>query len=71
MSLPADFDRDLWLDPLTFQGLIGTAIAMRGNVYAKLFRASDGFAKPIAELRQVPEIAHLLPPEGERDGLAH
>lgn len=23
MRVPTDFDRDLWFDPLTFQGLVG------------------------------------------------
>lgn len=47
-SLPKDFDPALWLDPLTFQGLIGAAIA-KGN-YSKLFRPC-GFAKSISELK--------------------
>lgn len=58
MSLPADYDHNKWLDPLIFQGLIGAAIAE--GLYRELFRASDGFAKPEAELRANPRIAKLL-----------
>lgn len=58
MPLPPDFDRELWLDPLAFQGLVGRALA--ADVYSRLFRP-DGFAKPIAELSQDPDVAKLLP----------
>lgn len=47
MTLPSDFDRDLWFDPLTFQGLIGVSLSR--HKYAELFRA-DGFAKPMADV---------------------
>jgi hypothetical protein len=57
MPLPADFDRTKWLDPLTFEGLIGAAIAH--NLYRELFRPS-GFAKSLEELRVNPRIAKLL-----------
>lgn len=57
MTLPPDFDRELWLDPLSFEGLIGRALA--SGMYAELFR-EDGFAKPIAELRQDRRIARLM-----------
>lgn len=53
MTLPADFDRDLWPDPLTFQGLVG--LALSNGHYLELFRA-DGFAKPKAELMQLPWV---------------
>lgn len=59
MGLPADFDRELWLDPLTFQGLVGATLASRKVEYRELFR-KDGFAKPIADLRENPEIAKLI-----------
>lgn len=57
MALPADFDRDLWLDPLTFQGLVGAAIAT--DLYSDLFR-EDGFAKPKAELMKDPRLATII-----------
>lgn len=57
MGLPADFDRDLWLDPLSFEGLVGAAIAH--GLYAELFR-EDGFAKSVAQLREHPKVAKLL-----------
>ena len=57
MPLPADFDRSKWLDPLTFEGLVGAAIAK--GCYSDLFR-KDGFAKPIAQLRENPVIAKLI-----------
>lgn len=57
MTLPADFDRDKWLDPLMFEGLIGATIA--SGMYSELFRP-DGFAKPIAELRQNKRVAKLI-----------
>lgn len=59
MSLPADFNRELWLDPLKFEGLIGAVLASSKIEYRDLFR-SDGFAKPIADLRQNSEIAKLI-----------
>jgi hypothetical protein len=61
MPLPPDFDREKWLDPLAFQGLIGAVLADRRASYRALFRA-DGFAKPIDELREDKHIARLLPP---------
>jgi hypothetical protein len=57
VNLPSDFNRDLWLDPLTFEGLVGAAIA--DGLYSELFRA-DGFAKPIGELRQDKRLARLI-----------
>jgi hypothetical protein len=57
MTLPADFDRTKWLDPLTFEGLVGAALA--SGDYALLFR-EDGFAKPIADLRSNKRTARLL-----------
>jgi hypothetical protein len=57
MGMPADFDRDLWLDPLRFEGLVGAAIAC--GLYRDLFR-EDGFAKPIADLRKDKRIAALM-----------
>jgi hypothetical protein len=59
MALPADFDRDLWFDPLTFEGLIGSSFAREGSAYSSLFRA-DGFAKPKAELMQIPWVAKKI-----------
>lgn len=59
-KLPADFDQALWLDPLSFQGLIGRVIARSDIEYRSLFR-EDGFAKPIADLQADPKIARLLP----------
>lgn len=59
MSLPPDFDRSLWLDPLTFQGLIGATLASSKVNYCDLFR-EDGFAKPIASLRENRRIAKLI-----------
>ena len=59
MTLPADFDRELWFDPLTFQGLIGSALAREGACYSSLFRA-DGFAKPKADLMQIPWVAKKI-----------
>lgn len=59
MPLPADFDSSLWLDPLTFQGLVGATLASRKVEYRDLFRA-DGFAKPKEELRKNPHIAKLI-----------
>lgn len=56
-NLPADFDRAKWLDPFTFQGLVGAAIA--DGCYSSLFR-QDGFAKPIAELAQDRRVAKLM-----------
>lgn len=61
MALPADFDRDRWFDPLTFQGLIGSALAY--GCYRELFRESGGFAKSRDELlsspnRHVRRLAH-------------
>lgn len=58
-ELPADFDPSLWLDPLTFQGLIGATLASRKVEYSELFR-EDGFAKPVAKLRENPNIAKLI-----------
>lgn len=57
MALPPDFQADLWLDPLTFQGLIGASIAQ--GSYLDLFRP-EGFAKSEAELRRTPWIAAHL-----------
>ena len=57
MTLPADFDRDLWPDPITFQGLVGVALSNGG--YSDLFRA-DGFSKSLAELQQIPWAAAKL-----------
>lgn len=59
LSLPADFDSALWLDPLTFQGLIGATLASSKVEYRDLFR-KDGFAKPISELRENREIAKII-----------
>lgn len=59
MGLPADFDSDLWLDPLRFEGLIGRVMASRKVDYTDLFR-EDKFAKPIAELRKNKHIAKLM-----------
>jgi hypothetical protein len=59
VPLPADFDRGLWLDPMTFQGLVGAVLASSKVEYRELFRA-DGFAKPQAELRQNRHIAKIL-----------
>jgi 5-methyltetrahydrofolate--homocysteine methyltransferase len=59
IPLPADFDRDLWFDPLTFEGLIGSSFAREGSAYSSLFRA-DGFAKPKAELMQIPWVAKKI-----------
>ena len=64
MLLPADFDNALWLSPMSFQGLVGAAIAR--CCYGDLFR-DDGFAKPIAELRKVEAVADLLPELERRD----
>lgn len=65
-SLPADFDQALWLDPLSFQGLIGRVIASSKVDYSSLFR-EDGFAKPLADLRADPNIAKLLPQDQPHD----
>ena len=59
MAVPPDFDRSLWLDPLAFQGLIGATLANNKIQYRDLFR-SDGFAKPISELRANRHIAKLI-----------
>jgi hypothetical protein len=59
MPVPRDFERQLWLDPLKFQGLIGAVLASKEVEYTELFRA-DGFAKPEADLRSDPRIAELL-----------
>lgn len=59
MTLPADFDREHWLDPLTFEGLVGATLASPKVEYRDLFR-EDGFAKPIASLRENKCIAKLL-----------
>lgn len=59
MTLPADFDRAKWLDPLTFQGLIGCVLAQWKVPYEALFR-EDGFAKPISELRADRRVAKML-----------
>lgn len=59
LSLPADFDRALWLDPLKFQGLIGATLASDKVEYRDLFR-EDGFAKPEAKLRENPVIAKMI-----------
>lgn len=67
MALPADFDKDLWLDPLTFQGLIGAVIADSRADYRSLFRASDNFAKPIAELVKDPAILRIMRNLGVRN----
>lgn len=58
-SLPADFDSALWLDPLTFQGLVGATLASSKVEYRELFRA-DGFSKSIAELSENKHIARLI-----------
>lgn len=60
MSLPADFDAALWPDPLMFQGLVGSSIAM--GCYKDLFR-EDGFCKPLADLRKHPRIAKHIDKE--------
>ncbi len=57
MPLPNDFTGERWLDPLTFQGLVGAAIA--NGCYERLFR-TDGFSKPIDELVQDADIAKLI-----------
>ncbi len=57
MTLPADFDKDLWFDPLTFQAIVGRSLAI--GKYTDLFR-EDGFAKPKADLLAIPEL-HLSP----------
>jgi hypothetical protein len=61
MGLPADFNRELWLDPLTFQGLVGHSFA--GGFYFDLFR-QDGFAKSKAELWLIPKARKYLVREG-------
>jgi hypothetical protein len=61
MALPADFDRELWLDPLTFQGLVGSACC--DGYYTDLFR-EDGFAKPIAELMEMPKARKYIERKG-------
>jgi len=58
MALPPDFDHDLWLDPLSFFGLVGTVCAQSKVSYRDLFR-EDGFAKPKADLMKVPGMAVL------------
>jgi hypothetical protein len=57
MRLPPDFDRDLWLCPLTFQGLVGNALCY--GYYKDLFR-EDQFAKPISDLMNVPKARKYL-----------
>lgn len=57
--LPSDFDPALWLDPLSFQGLIGSVIARSDIEYRSLFRA-DGFAKKLADLQADPKIARII-----------
>lgn len=65
MNLPADFDADLWLDPLTFQFLLGHVFAHPANhLYSRLFRA-DGFAKPKAELMALPELQRFFQERGD------
>jgi len=59
--LPADFERDLWLDPLTFFGLVGSSIV--GGFYSDLFRA-DGFSKSKAEIWLIPKAREYLEREG-------
>lgn len=59
MPLPADFDCALWLDPLTFEGLVGATLASEKIEYRELFR-EDGFAKPIDKLRENPAIAKII-----------
>lgn len=59
MKLPADFDRELWLDPLAFKGLVGRVLASDKAEYASLFR-DDGFAKPIADLLNDQRVASLM-----------
>lgn len=56
--LPPDFDPAKWFDQLTFQGILGRAMAC--GIYAELFR-SDGFAKPKAELLADKRLAKVLP----------
>lgn len=58
MALPADYDSTKWLNPIAFQGLIGTALAK--GLYDELFRESDGFAKPIADLLLIPQVADYV-----------
>ncbi len=65
MTLPADFDRDLWFDPMTFEGLIGVALSR--HKYAELFRA-DGYAKPKAESIQLPWVRDAVEQE-QREAL--
>ena len=60
MTLPADFDPDLWFDPMTFEGLIGVALSR--HKYAELFRP-DGYAKPKAELMQLPWVRDAVEQE--------
>lgn len=57
MRVPTDFDRDLWFDPLTFQGLVGTSLS--NGKYNDLFRP-DGFAKPRDELTKLPWVARAI-----------
>ena len=64
--LPPDFDRTKWFSPLTFEGIVGSALAH--GIYRELFRA-DGFAKSKAELLADPKLACVMPDadEIERD----
>jgi len=55
--IPPDFDHDLWLSPLEFQGLLGWAAA--NGIYYELFR-EDEFAKPIAQLHAIPKVSRYL-----------
>lgn len=68
MALPKDYDAALWIDPLMFQGLVGTALArsgQKGGGYSDLFRG-DGFAKPEADLRKMKWAAEAIDEERER-----
>lgn len=62
MALPDDFNSALWFSPLTFQGILGRAVAQ--GIYHELFRG-DGFAKPKAELLADKRLAKIMPDADE------